>query len=288
MTEPRTTILVPHALASIDSVEAVYSYIRAQVAASAYALDMSRVDFVTPYGVIAVVLAARLLAERSKQPVVFTSVQPQVLQYLERIDVFKVGHEWLVPPPQLSERWLRNSGTPNLLELTLITGPHDVETAMTRANRIFQRWLSITDLNTVLAVLSEVCANIYQHSGDGAGCVVIQKYTSAGKTSICLAVGDLGCGVRGSLQARHGVLGEGTLPYLREAMNGRTSRANGRGGLGLRLVEQRVRETGGSFWLRTEDAAVHSQGADVTKEVIGLADIRGTQLVVDLHAPHGA
>lgn len=285
MTEPHTTITVPYSLSSVEAVETLYSYVTAQPLASHYAFDMSRVDFVKPHGVIALVLAARMLAKRSGQPVALTSLHPQVLQYLERIDLFEIGHEWLLPPPKLSERWFRSAATPNLLELTLITGPNDVSVAMARASHIFQRWLSVSDLNNLLAVLSEVCANIYQHSGDPAGCVVIQKYALVDEVAICLAVGDLGCGIRGSLQARHGVLGEGSLFYLREAMNGRTSRASGRGGLGLRFVERRARDTGGSFWLRTENAALHSRGMLARTESSDLAGVPGTQLVVELHAP---
>lgn len=91
--------------------------------------------------------------------------------------------------------------------------------------------------------------------------------------------------MRGSLQARHGALGNGPLAYLREAMQGRTARATGRGGLGLRTVERAARATGGSFWLCSETAAMMCSETLPVTEYDQLVHVAGTQLGVDLRAP---
>lgn len=187
----------------------------------------------------------------------------------------------------LSEEWHRNPETPNLLELTIITGPKDVERVVTRAKRIFNHWLTTPHLDSLLTVLSELCANIYQHSGDSQGCVLMQKYDfrSQGKRTVCLAVGDLGCGIRGSMVSRHGEIGAEPLDYLYEAMQGRTSRPSGRGGLGLRTVEQIASASGGYLWLRSETAAIFSQGANLRQPEQNLPNLAGTQVAVGLDAP---
>lgn len=277
--------LTPYALDNFDTVEAFYQDVLAQPPAVSYIFDMKHINFITPYGVIALVLTARTLSARSGTSVILTRLNDSVHHYLQRMDVFDVGRGWLYPDSTIDQAWYRNAATPNLLELTPITSAQDVEAVTARADHIFQRWLHPSDLRTLLSVLSEVCANIYQHSGDQFGCVVIQKHEIGREAVITIAVGDLGCGVQGSLYARHGVLGDAPLAYLREALKGRTARISGRGGLGLRSVEQVVGRTAGFLWLRSETAALLRQATRNSIEQEDLADMPGTQLVVQLRAP---
>jgi hypothetical protein len=211
----------------------------------------------------------------------------QIHSYLERMDLFEVGADWIARARGLDEGWDRNPQTPNLLELTAIEGPQDVVTAITRAERVFSRWLEVPDLNVLLRVLSELCANIHQHSGDLSGCVMIQKYEEGSRRRpvVCLAVGDLGCGVRASLTARHGEIGSEPVDYLRAAMDGRTSRPNDRGGLGLRVVEEAAKAAEGRLWLRSETAGILSRASGNTRGHRRLYHVPGTQMAVDLRPP---
>jgi hypothetical protein len=158
--------------------------------------------------------------------------------------------------------------------------------AMERARRIFSRWLPIPDLNNLLRVLSELCSNIYQHSGDSHGCALIQKYEERmqDRVSVCLAVGDLGCGVAESLRARHGSIGSEPLDYLKAALAGRSSRAT-RGGLGLRWTEEIARSAGGYLWLRSDTAALLARSPGEVSAYTDLAPVGGTQVAVELHGP---
>lgn len=253
------TLTVPDALGGdLVDVEALHSLVDSRKPAALFVLDMRRVSFVKPYGVVALLLAIRRLAELSRRRVELVNIGRQVHSYLERMDLFEVGEDWLAPAPGLEEGWDRNPQTPNLLELTIIEGPQDVVTAITRAERVFYRWLEVPDLNGLLRVLSELCANVHQHSGDPLGCLMIQKYeeSSSGQAVVCVAVGDLGCGVRASLAACHGEMGREPLDYLRAAMAGQSSRASGRGGLGLQMVEEAAKGSGGRLWLRSETAGI--------------------------------
>ncbi|MDP9311750.1 MAG: ATP-binding protein [Chloroflexota bacterium] len=285
MNSDERMIVIPRSLTSIESIETLYHLVQTQPAASAYAFDMTHVPFIKPYGVVGLVAAARLLTARSGRPVQVLSLDAQVHQYLHRMDVFEGANEWLSPPPFSGAEWSRTVTTANLLELHRIGGPSDIAPIITRAERIFTCWLDGPHLHGLLNVLSEVCANIYQHSGDSAGCVVIQKYEMGQDTVICLAVGDLGWGIRNTLEKRYGILGTSALPYLHDALHGRSSRATGRGGLGLRLVKQIARDMNGMFWLRSEGAALLAQQTLPVVERADLAHVPGTQIVVELRAP---
>ena len=281
------TLTVPDALGGgVGDVEALYALVNGRGPAERFVLDMSRVSFVKPYGVVALLLTARRLATLSGRRVELANVGRQVHSYLERMDFFEVGGDWAVPAEVLDEGWDRNPQTLNLLELTLVDGPQDVVRATERAEGVFSRWLEVPNLNGLLLVLSELCANVHQHSGDSLGCVIIQKYEEgmSGQPVVCVAVGDLGCGVRASLSARHGEMGSEPLDYLRAAMAGRTSRASGRGGLGLQTVEEIATKAGGRLWLRSETAAVVERASGESRVHRHLRHVPGTQVAVDLRS----
>lgn len=130
-----------------------------------------------------------------------------------------------------------------------IEGTQDVVTAISRAKRVFSRWLDIPDLNGLLRVMSELCANVHQHSGDLLRCVMIPKYEEIARQRIVVsvAVGDLGLGVRASLAARHSEIGREPLDYLHEALGGRTSQ-----GLAAAYISNQAAEKPSSIdWLHS-------------------------------------
>ena len=289
------TLNVPDVLAGdVRDVESLYALAYptvASVPAETYVLDMGSVGFAKPYGVTTLLLVARRLAAISGRPVELTNLSKPVQMYLDRMNLFEIGAEWVRPASRLADGWDRNPQTRNLLELTIINGPEDVLTAITRADRVFSRWLSGSNLGDLLRVLSELCANVHQHSGDPQGCVMIQKYeeTVRERTVVCVSVADLGVGVSGSLVARHGEIGYEPLDYLREAMGGRTARPNDRGGLGLRITDQIAHAAGGYLWLRSDTAAILSRNPEPNQSTArgfrDLARMPGTQVAVELYAP---
>lgn len=252
----------------------------------AAALDMSAVRFVRPYGVIALICAARLHHQATGQPLLLAHMPLDVYQYLERVDLFaQMGGYFAVDAP-LSSTFDREQPTPNLLEITPIASPQDVLQVITQAERIFAYWLQTSNLRSLLSVLSELCANLYQHSQDPHAALLIQthKAVSRGSVRVRIALGDVGVGVRGSLSTRH-TLGTHPIDYLHAATSGTTSRQNGRGGLGLRIVQQTVQACGGYFWLRSETAALLLNEDGERIAYSDLPPIQGTQIAVELHAP---
>lgn len=253
-----------------------------------YALNLDAIGFLKPPGVMALLLAIRQIAEKSGFPVLLLNPNSEIHSYLERVNLFDIANHWLELDGNLPEqRWDRNPHTANLLELTPITNATDVAQAMERAEAIFSRWLQIPNLSSLLRVISELCSNIYQHSLDPHGFVLIQRYQylSRGEVDVVLAAGDLGQGIRSSLAARHPELGSDPLQYIQAALKGISSRQSGRGGLGLRTVEETIAKEGGYVWLRSETAALRSFGPNRHYPFTGLSHIPGTQVVVEFQAP---
>ena len=272
----------------VDEVEQFYAALDVLPPAAQYGFDLSQIDFIRPYGVIALMTAIRRLAAQSERPVLLLNLSDQVYFYLHRMDFFQIGAQWCRPDRIVaSGEWSRDPATMNLLELSPIGGADDVGRVIERTERIFSRWLLVANLRSLLNVLSELCSNIYQHSADPVGYALIQKYNSVKRerVTVRLAVGDAGQGVRGSLAARYSDIGQAPLDYLWAALQGRTARENGRGGLGLRLVEQIVGSEGGQLWLRSESAAILSRGPGAAQGMSGLTPLPGTQIAVEFYAP---
>jgi hypothetical protein len=273
----------------VEDIEAFYALVDRLPPAWQYVFDMQRISFISPYGVIALITAARRLAALAGRPVRLTKLENQVHLYLKRINLFTTWEAWIQPADDLDDAWARNPQTRNLLELTQVTGPAEIASVVARAEAIFAYWLRPPNLPSFLRVLSELYTNVYEHSGDSQGCVLIQKYEPSYTTlgRVCLAVGDLGCGIRSSLRRQHN-LGSDPQAYLAAAVGGQSGRASGRGGLGLRRIQQIVATYGGYLWLRSETAAVRSHSSGDLQFSSDLVSVPGTQVVVELHIPNGA
>jgi anti-sigma regulatory factor (Ser/Thr protein kinase) len=248
--------------------------------------DMDGVTFIEPCGVIALLSAVRFCAAQSGKRVLIKNLSEQLYPYLHRMNLFRVAAEWLKPLTPLNEEWNRNAHTVNLLELTPVTGYDDMEAVIERADAIFAPWLSSDELPNLLLVISELCQNIYQHSGDMHGCVMIQKYQpDQNRVSICLSVGDCGCGIRANLIKRYRGLGDDPLDFVRAAMDGNhTSRPHGRGGLGLRTVRNITATHNGYVTVRSETAGVTDWGRGGVQSFGNLPYMAGTQVSVKMCA----
>jgi len=169
--------------------------------------------------------------------------------------------------------------------MTRISTNSDVEKTIERAENIFSHWLNKSALNSLLSSLSELCSNVYQHSTDKNGIVLIQKYgkQTLNVVNVQVAVGDLGCGIKGSLESRYGLIAGSAIEYLKLAMEGQSARDTGRGGLGLRRVEQIIQENNGSLYLRSHNATLLSHyktGRTFTSETVFFP---GTQIALGLN-----
>lgn len=281
------TLEVPNVLSNGPSgVETFFMQVAQLPRGGRYVFDLAHVTFVEPCGVIALLTAARHLSLISGKQVLFKNLREDTHQYLDRMDLFQVGRTWLRPTLSLNQEWSRNAGTVNLLELTCVRNYDDVSAVADRAEAIFADWLDRDELQNLLQVISELCQNIYQHSGDPDGCVLIQKYyQDEQRVFICLAVGDSGCGIRASLWDRYRGLGHEPIDFIRAAMDGTfTARDTGRGGLGLRTVRNIASAHRGYLTVRSDTASVTDWGRGSLRPVIGLAPLAGTQVSFKMYS----
>ncbi|MFZ4814516.1 MAG: ATP-binding protein [Phototrophicaceae bacterium] len=250
-------------------------------------LDMAAVRFVRPYGVMAIVCAARAHYQHVGVPLHLVNLSQPIHQYLERADVLMRVGECLQIEPPLAATFDRTQPTPNLLELTPIADASAVGRVIAQAERIFSYWLPLHNLRRLLSVLSELCANLYQHSEDPLGMVLIQTYqaVSKGQVRVRLALGDLGVGIPHRYRRMGFMPNAAPLDHIYAALGGQTSRSNGRGGLGLRLVQAAIAEGGGTLWLRSETAGVLTDGISVLQARDDLPFMAGMQLAAEFHAP---
>src|SRR6266404_360379 len=286
LSESVATLVVPNTLKhGSGGVEVFFDLAAGLPTARRYIFDMSSVKFVEPCGVVALLCAIRQCAERSGGRVLIKNLNQQIYSYLHRMDLFLVSEAWLKPLTPLNEEWNRNDQSINLLELTPVTGYEETIGVVERAESIFASCLSVDELANLSRVISELCQNLYQHSGDPFGCVVIQKYQPRpDEIFVCLAVGDSGCGIRSNLIKRYSWLGNDPIDFVRAAMDGRyTSRPHGRGGLGLRTVRDIAAAHRGYVTVRSDTAAVTDWGTNV-KSFQNLAQVAGTQVSVKLQS----
>ncbi len=271
---------------SVTDVEPFYAQVAQAPPARQYSLDMTAVSFVRSYGAMALMNVARQLWQRSGAPLLLKNLRPNVHAYLNFMRLFELGGEFMQVTGGAPQPW-QPASSPDHLQLTCVTGSTSVEAVVERARAIYSHWLQVPHYSNLMSVISELAANIYQHSGDARGGILMQKIQSGSRdrVEVRLAVSDLGQGIRRSLSARHQDIGPAPLDYLRAAIGGKSARASGRGGMGLRTVDQFVRTVGGYWWLRSETAAIFREGSGQVKEYANLVHVPGTQVAVELHAP---
>ncbi|MEO1442370.1 MAG: hypothetical protein AAFV33_18360, partial [Chloroflexota bacterium] len=159
-------------------------------------MDMADVSFIRPHGVIALVCAARSRYATHGERTVLCNLQHRVHQYLERVDLFRAMGDFITTESTLRDTFDRTQEKPTLLEVTPISSAGDLLTAIAQAERIFSYWLQVRNLRGLLGVVSELCSNIYQHSGDPHGAVMIPTHraVSTGAARVRVAIGDTGIG----------------------------------------------------------------------------------------------
>ena len=175
-------------------------------------IDLHGVTFIDPYGMVGLLGIGERLKSKGIQKTMCLPESEEVLEYLERMDFFRFtdGYFTLKPSqPQVSEKYLRNSRSDVLLEITPIEKPDDIHyiagTVKDRSQAILAKHLHYDErtINGFLVALSEVCQNIIEHS-ETKGFVDIQKYhfQNMNKNVVKIAAMDAGIGFRMSPSER--------------------------------------------------------------------------------------
>lgn len=226
-------------------------------------INLQDVTFIDPYGMVGLLELGELCKSRNIRKVIYLPHSEEVLTYLERMDFFRFAYNYfdLRPSrPEILEKYLRNSYSDVLLEITPIEKSDDihfiVRKVKERAHAILNRHLHYNEraIHGFIVALSEVCQNIIEHS-KARGFVGIQKYffQNIGKNVVKIAVMDIGMGFKKSLSERFTLKND--LDAIENALLRGASRFAEKGrGHGLAAVRRFVNQWDGKLSVRSGTA----------------------------------
>ena len=171
--------------------------------------DARRLRWIDPNGMLLLLAAGKVAARSGTAPRISLPALQDVLDYLDRMGfhdaaagIFKSG---------ASRRRRSRPASDVLLEITPVTTNSDVhdvvDRVQSRAGAILSNTLHYPASAVVQfsVILSEVCQNVIEHA-EAPGWVAAQAYNwkkRLGRHVAVIAVSDLGCGFRASLESEH-------------------------------------------------------------------------------------
>lgn len=292
-------ILLPHPFYSCAAHDAVLAqWNEKQNEPGPLELDLSRVAFIDPYGVVALTLFLNHLPE-SALPVklCLPGYSPggkvsdnAVVNYLTRMGFWEEVQKPLgVPARLLPARpdWSEDKGV--LIDITILHGRDAINVMLRKTGEILQNLkFSPIGRGHVMEVLSELSSNVLDHAkSDFGGVVATQTYRSrrSGTRYLVMSIGDMGIGVRASIAGNEKLSGRlhSDAQALGVAVQMGNSRfeTGGRGG-GLPRVLEIARRYGGSVAIRSGAGALAFRGEDESRRSFDAAPQVGTQLRIML------
>lgn len=273
---------------SIFNMESAIDRVQGVGLAHNYVLDLRLQTRISPWGVLAMLHFTRALEKKSGTRVKIVNIPNDVHSYLERIDFFAQTTSWVDCSQPLQKQWSATSNSSNLLEVRFVRGISDVNQIAARAENIFGTWLNSCEIGRLVTIFSELCGNIYKHSGDSCGCVTAQKYEMSwlGCVRVCICVADLGVGIRSSLSQCHPNLPPKESDCFKKVLHGMSARGPKEASMGLRSAADIAQKSGGYFALRSNTARL-TVGPDPKRIEVddGLTHFSGTQLTIEFRAP---
>jgi anti-anti-sigma regulatory factor len=285
-----STMRVPAILAaSSENLEPLYDMLADIEKSRPLRLDMSQVHWIHPSGLTSLLLFARYARELTHSKVCLFGCQDSVLAYLERVNMFDAGSEWLFTNDRVNpdSELGRSDSSTSVLELKAIRNSEDVRQIADRTRGIVREWLprASKQQNDLIQILSEVCGNICEHSHD-IGHIAIQRYRRVrfGLTEVRISVSDMGIGIRKSLIQRHGEFADLSCDYIQAALKGRSSRGKNIVGNGFQKVQEIIVRGHGTLYVRSENGGVRSKNQ--TMHVFShSAIVPGTQVAITFTQP---
>ncbi len=165
----------------------------------AYIIDFSRLTFIHPSGVVAVLCLIERLLEFEKPISVVFPKDPQVSHYLFKIhmiDALESLSSADTMPVQLDDKMVRL--TP-ILPVASFRNEIEVEKIAEQIETTMHNQGFTNILWPCYTITIELAANVAQHSGGSRGWVLAQRYDYSDGRIIEIAVGDSGIGMRRSL-----------------------------------------------------------------------------------------
>ena len=171
--------------------------------------DARRLRWIDPNGMLLLLAAGKVAARGGAVPRISLPARQDVTDYLDRMGFHQAAAGIFKAGARRRRRPLPSSDV--LLEITPVTTNSDVhdvvDRVQSRAGAILSNTLHYPPSAVVQfsVILSEVCQNIIEHA-EAPGWVAAQAYNwkkRLGRHVAVIAVSDLGCGFRASLEAEH-------------------------------------------------------------------------------------
>ncbi len=171
--------------------------------------DARRLRWIDPNGMLLLLAAGKVAARGGAVPRISLPARQDVTDYLDRMGFHQAAAGIFKSGARRRRRPLPSSDV--LLEITPVTTNSDVhdvvDRVQSRAGAILSNTLHYPPSAVVQfsVILSEVCQNIIEHA-EAPGWVAAQAYNwkkRLGRHVAVIAVSDLGCGFRASLEAEH-------------------------------------------------------------------------------------
>lgn len=223
-------------------------------------LSLRDLEFIDPFGLVLTLSYLRYLSMVVERINLYLPQKDQVLYYLQRSGFLSEAEKYATLIPSQRLHFLQHNGEePWLIPITVMKQEEDVADLVVMMMKNMQRMLQngekglSRDQLQICTLLSEVCQNVPQHSGD-FGMVAAQAYRikQTGGRSIHFAIADLGIGLRGSLSVHHPVRDWSDEAVIRYALQLGVSGTNEAGrGLGLTQVVKALERMNGTFYLRS-------------------------------------
>lgn len=227
-------------------------------------VDLSNVEFAYPPGLVALSLVVSYRGRNGKSTELTVPEETDVLTYLNRVDFFESLHREARIYDDLSELEDHNRNPSIRFTEVVVLKEEEIDDANTVVRRFLQKY--IDGWRGPYDVFNEVLINARDHSraheADGAersglefGVLQIQVY----KNRLELALGDIGDGIRRTLNTSPDHDFESTASAMETALERGVSRfshrpgSEGKGerGGGLRRVKNVVDEIGGTLDMRS-------------------------------------
>lgn len=256
--------------------------------------DARRLRWIDPNGMLALVAAGQVSARRGSAPRISLPTGRQVTDYLDRMGFHRVAAGIFKSGAGRMRRPLPASDV--LLEITPVTTNSDVhdvvDRVQSRAGAILSNTLRYPASAVVQfsVILSEVCQNIIEHA-EAPGWVAAQAYNwrkRLGRQVAVIAVSDLGCGFRASLEREHAARFAdrwGDATALEAAfLLGLTRFADTGRGQGIQQIRKQVGRWNGILSIRSGTARIADTPAWSSQPPLeeGLADFPGSHINIIL------
>ncbi len=255
-----------------------------------------RVRWISPYGLVGLLAAARVAGDRTGHPPGLEAPElREVRSYMDRMDFWTAAAP-VFDLPSVTARSHADSDA--LLEITPIRSHHDVHAVVDRvrerAAAILEKRLHHPKTSVIQfsVMLSELCQNIIEHAeADGWVCAQTYHYRERlGRDVLMLAVMDVGIGFEGSLATEHARrTGEGwSASAALEAalLRGESRHADPGRGHGLQAIRRQVDRWDGELAIRSGNAMIAQVQPwdDLPPLQEDLAPFPGAQILVMLPA----